>query len=696
MSAWRRPVVVALLVGIIGAVVFTPAVSGSWIYDDNFLIPQNPYVHSLSWWPRWLVTDFWNVGDEYGLFGARIPYWRPLITATYAIDWKVGGGAPQFFHAMNILWHVAVGALAFKVLRRWLDALWPAAIAALLFAVHPTKTESVAWIAGRTDVICMVAVLVVCEARALHLRGHRYGIPLEILATLIAYTTKEQAIVLPAFVAIEGWVRAGRPAIDRAAIVVMLRAAAPQLAVAIGYLAIRHFTMPLEVPAATVSNLPLLDHAQLVLESIGRFVMLTFVPHDLSIQQGLVHAHNGLPLHAPAYVALGAVSLVALVGLTVALRRRLPIVSLGIALYLMTLAPTMNIKNTQLETLISERFLFLPVLGIAAAAGGLLVRWPQRWMYGVLAALTLLFAVQSARRSYDYANEDRFWAYELALHPDSSEARRAHSRAMIRDRRYYAALIDTLEISRRRPDAGEDVVVATISAQLLADLTPDHDRKALETIDTFCADMVARKPIAQLELRGLSFKISTTTKVFKDRMQYYELRLQLLRSGLHSRLGDDATAVELATQALAKCPHCSSTVVGAALALARQGAFADAITVLDSARDYVPASSTAGMRDMIEKSRAEHERAQTVTGPARLQAEAAALTDLELWGRAYDVLAPFKDQIKLAPKMTAGFAELAVRAGEADVAREVLAATLPPAQIEAAIAEASRRMGWAE
>jgi hypothetical protein len=174
----------------------------------------------------------------------------------------------------------------------------------------------------------------------------------------------------------------------------------------------------------------------------------------------------------------------------------------------------------------------------------------------------------------------------------------------------------------------------------------------------------------------------------------YELSLLAIRMDLRSRLGDDAGAITLADDALAKCSHCGSVLSAAALAVARAGRYDDAIAILDSDPGRVVAKSLAANREMIAKAQAEHARAQGTTGPAQLQAQAAALAAVELWGRAYDVLAPFKDEIKNAPKFAKGFAELAVRAGEPQVAREVLAPTTPAAEIDQLIAQWTQRMGW--
>ena len=71
------------------------------------------------------------------------------------------------------------------------------------------------------------------------LRGARWGLALELVGTIGAYLAKEQALILPAFAAVEAWVALGRPALDRAAVKRCIVVALPQAAVAIAYLVVR-------------------------------------------------------------------------------------------------------------------------------------------------------------------------------------------------------------------------------------------------------------------------------------------------------------------------------------------------------------------------------------------------------------------------------------------------------------------------
>ncbi|MEP6863882.1 MAG: hypothetical protein ABJE66_24860 [Deltaproteobacteria bacterium] len=691
----RRTLIYATFVALVGALVFAPALSRSWIYDDHILIEHNPFIHTFHDWPRWFVTDFWNVDEEITRFTSRILYWRPAISASYALDWQVGGGSALVFHVTNLVLAAVAAALSFFTLRRWLGTLLPAAAAAALFVVHPTKAESIAWIAGRTDVVCLLAILVASAGAARRLSGRHGGIALEVAGTLLAYMAKEQAIVLPCFIAVEVWVALDRPPLDRATIVRMIRGALPQLALAIAYLAVRTLVMPIS-SADGSSNIPLGAHALAVAETMGRFVTLTVAPHDLSIQEGLVHSIHGELVHAWGYIALGAVSTLLLAVVAVRSRLRRPAIALGIALYFATIAPTSNLVYTGLRSLISERFLYLPLLGLALAAGALIALAEQRWgrrIYAGVAACVLALGIQSARRSADFRDEDSFWARELALHPDSTDAKLAMIARDLELHHFYPALVILQRGAGFDATVKEHLTVAYQVATLLARMVPDHRTKELEVVDTFCANLLATRP-ARLDLLGVQFDLDVEHVANNKALDQSRPRFLSLRADLQSRMGHDAAASDLGAQSVADCERCVNVIAMYALVLARGGRYADALAVLEAARGHVPDAPIDASRRTIEGARALFEQAEHLQGPAALEAHASELAKLELWGRAFDLLAPYETDIKAAPKFATGFAELAFRAGEEAIARRVLAASKSPTEIDALIAGWTEKMGW--
>jgi len=137
-------------------VVFLPALDAgfvNWDDDQNFL--HNPNYRGLGAAQlRWMFTTF--------LMGHYIP----LTWLTFGVDYVVWGMNPAGYHLTNLLFHAANAVLFYFMALRLLRASVPglrdggssalalgSGFATLLFAVHPLRAESVAWITERRDVL---------------------------------------------------------------------------------------------------------------------------------------------------------------------------------------------------------------------------------------------------------------------------------------------------------------------------------------------------------------------------------------------------------------------------------------------------------------------------------------------------------------------------------------------------------------
>jgi tetratricopeptide (TPR) repeat protein len=300
--------------------------------------------------------------------------------------------------------------------------------------------------------------------------------------------------------------------------------------------------------------------------------------------------------------------------------------------------------------------------------------------------------LMSMNRARDYTDENGFWARELAMHPDSLEARTQAFSFYTHERHYYDAL------SIWQYEQPYDITVrihmqlASNVINVMSRLVPDHDVAHLQAIDLFCAHLLAREPAA-LDLLGVQFAFDASQLGDSQAFDNARATLLALRADLQSRLGRDADAVELAGDALALCPSCSTLIGGYALELARSGQYDESRAALDTA-SQLPAEQRADAHARIEAARALHLQGQTLQGASALQARASELAKLELWGRAFDVLAPYEVEIASAPNFAIGFAELAFRAGEPVIARRVLSVSKSPAEIAALITEWTEKMGW--
>ena len=84
---------------------------------------------------------------------AQVSNWIPLTTLSHMLDCQLFGLNAGGHHLVNVLFHAATAVLLFLVLRQITGSLWRSAFVAAVFAVHPLRAESVAWVSERKDVL---------------------------------------------------------------------------------------------------------------------------------------------------------------------------------------------------------------------------------------------------------------------------------------------------------------------------------------------------------------------------------------------------------------------------------------------------------------------------------------------------------------------------------------------------------------
>lgn len=144
MNLDRRTVAVSAALFFGTLLVFSRAMGNDFVnYDDPVYVTENPPVqagltlHGI----RWALTT-----------GAAAN-WHPLTWMSHMIDWSLFEDDPRGHHAVNIILHSINAVLVFLVFRRLTNQFWFSAFSAALFAWHPLRVESVAWVAERKDVL---------------------------------------------------------------------------------------------------------------------------------------------------------------------------------------------------------------------------------------------------------------------------------------------------------------------------------------------------------------------------------------------------------------------------------------------------------------------------------------------------------------------------------------------------------------
>jgi protein O-mannosyl-transferase len=114
-------------------------------YDDEDYVKNNPNV-TAGLTLKGIAAAFVRVDPQ-------CPDWAPLTTLSHMLDCQFCGLRPAGHHLTNVLLHAATAILLFLVLWNMTGALWRSAFVAAVFAIHPLRAESVAWVTERKDVL---------------------------------------------------------------------------------------------------------------------------------------------------------------------------------------------------------------------------------------------------------------------------------------------------------------------------------------------------------------------------------------------------------------------------------------------------------------------------------------------------------------------------------------------------------------
>jgi hypothetical protein len=111
--------------------------------DDNIYVTDNSHVKlGISW-----------EGLRWAFSTTYAEFWHPLTWLSLMLDYQFHGLHPGGYHLTNLILHILSTLLLFSLFNRMTGAVWKSAFAAVFFALHPLRVESVAWISERKDVL---------------------------------------------------------------------------------------------------------------------------------------------------------------------------------------------------------------------------------------------------------------------------------------------------------------------------------------------------------------------------------------------------------------------------------------------------------------------------------------------------------------------------------------------------------------
>jgi len=407
--------VAALALAAIVVAVFSNCMAATFVWDDAANILDNVRLASWSGIPK-LFSETITAGA--GISGGL---YRPLLPLTYFLDLRLWGLDPWGYHLTSVLLHAAATVSVFY----WLVDLAPlpgAALAALLFSLHPMQTEIVANISGRGDTM---AILFACAGLRLFASRPKTALACALLAIL----SKENAVMFPVLLWLQGEA-AGRPA--------KWRDQAPFWILSAAYTAFHLLLFRFDSPP-TAAHGAMAEFASHPLYRL--FTYLPTLPMGLRLWLWPTDLHHERSW--VVYQSLAGSVWKSLVGLALWLaaaawsRRRYPAVTAGLLWFVIATLPTSNLFIV-INALFYDHWFIFPGLGLALVFSQLVPKSGRPRTIAIAAGLALACACAAVTRGLNAVWRDSYTlnSYILRYEPRSAKIHNNLAAAFLREERW--------------------------------------------------------------------------------------------------------------------------------------------------------------------------------------------------------------------------------------------------------------------
>jgi len=414
-------------------------------YDDDVYVSDNPVVQKGLTWEgfRWALT--------YGEVG----HWHPLTWLSHMLDCQLFGLNPGDHHLVNVLIHTATVILLFLVLRRMTGFLWRSAFVAAVFAIHPLRVESVAWVAERKDVLSGLFFMLTMGAYVSYVRHSRsmirYGAVVVFFA--LGLLSKNMLVTLPFLLLLLDYWPLNRasdftPKIWR-------RLVAEKIPLFV--LAVASCAATFMVP----EKVPVVDRLSFTLRMENAVVSCATYLWQMIHPSGLACFYPNPTALLPAWqVAASLVLLLAVSVAVFAFRQARPYLAVGWLWYVGMMVPVIGIVQIALYAR-ADRYTYLPQIGVYLlltwAAADLCAGWRhRRVVLGSVSAIIIVALIFLARAQTSYwRNNESLWTHTLACTSDNFLAQNGLGNALLLMGRDGEAMVHLQQALQIRPRYAE-------------------------------------------------------------------------------------------------------------------------------------------------------------------------------------------------------------------------------------------------
>lgn len=399
-----------LTIALLTLVAFLPALKNDFVnWDDAANFVTNPNYRGLGVQQlKWMWTSH--------LLGRYVP----LTWMTLGLDYLISGMDPAGYHLTSLLWHAANAVLAYFLFLELFRIAIPAnrlisigaLFAAMVFAIHPLRAESVAWVTERRDLVSgsfyLAAILVYLRG---YIRSSGKRIPSKYYWScfglfVAAILSKEIVVTLDIY----PLRRFSLPALLEKVPFLLVSFADSALAVYIGRQ---------EGLTSSLSHVNVFSRFAISTYGLAFYLWKTLLPVHLSPFYALT-SHRVDPRGLPFQISVTVVAWIT--GAAILFRKRIPVFSTAWAAYAVMLLPVLGIFQNGLQ-ITADRYSYLACLGWGLLAGGWLItrkKPPMRAIGGAVSIVVIITLVSLTWRQVQiWQDSETLWRHALEIEPSA-------------------------------------------------------------------------------------------------------------------------------------------------------------------------------------------------------------------------------------------------------------------------------------
>jgi protein O-mannosyl-transferase len=409
----QQKFLLALILCAITLIIYKPVKEFDFInYDDDEYVTENYTVQSGLHWEN----IKWAMG------ATKVSNWHPLTWMSHMLDCHLYGMDASKHHWMNLMLHIVNVLLLFYVLNHMTNLIWPSAIIAALFALHPLNIQSVAWVAERKNLLSTTFWILGMWSYMCYARSDKQKLLwylAVVLSLALGLMSKPMLVTLPCvFLLLDYWPLKRfnlEPNVETQALkdrlkplFILVLEKIPFFLMVTASSIITYHVQKQGGAVLSAETMSLLERIKVSIVSYWVYIYKMIYPTKLSIYYP--YTENFTTYRK---VLLSALVLILISMVVIRLRNRYRYLVVGWLWYLGTLVPVIGIVKAG-DQAYADRYAYVPLIGLflMVVLGGvdLIKRWPviRYWITGVSLVVLVALAINC---SYQL----RYWRNSITI-----------------------------------------------------------------------------------------------------------------------------------------------------------------------------------------------------------------------------------------------------------------------------------------